>query len=200
VQSFNDLTPPQKQDIAQEYISRNVMYNRGVEVFYILGNQDEDSDNVPFCDDDMVNNEPKGNVEFNGYWHDLTEEERDEKLGFYGYLRDKACGLLIRWLDTIENPEGLDFSDKNQHIHNSLGENYERFDEICDTLEGMEFEDYPEIYQWFLCPEVCYRLRDKGEVVLNNEYWGRQCCGQSIILDHVIQEIAFDVLSVKIGE
>ena len=55
----------------------------------------------------------------------------------------------------------------------------------------MDFDTPPEVMQWFLAPELVDHLKDLGEVVLNGEYWGRQCCGQSITLDHCIQQVAF---------
>lgn len=50
------------------------------------------------------------------------------------------------------------------------------------------------VYQWFrVTPWFCERLREAGEVVLDNNYgnwWGRQCAGQSLIMDGVLQRVA----------
>lgn len=51
-----------------------------------------------------------------------------------------------------------------------------------------------EIYQWFRVTDwFADQLDSIGEAVMDNAYgkwWGRQCCGQSIIMDGTMQRIA----------
>lgn len=51
-----------------------------------------------------------------------------------------------------------------------------------------------EVYEWYLVdPWLCARLRDIGEVVIDNgfgEWWGRCATGQALIMDGVLQKIA----------
>ena len=54
--------------------------------------------------------------------------------------------------------------------------------------------DYPEIYEyWAVSKWLGDRLKEQGEIIfemLDFNVWGRQCTGQAILLDNVIQEIA----------
>ena len=54
--------------------------------------------------------------------------------------------------------------------------------------------DDGEIYQWFrVASWLADKLSEIGEAVLDNGYgcwWGRQCCGQAVIMDGVFQRIA----------
>lgn len=54
--------------------------------------------------------------------------------------------------------------------------------------------DDATVYQWFrVTPWFCEQLRAAGEVVLDNnfgEWWGRQCRGQALIMDGVLQIVA----------
>jgi hypothetical protein len=61
-------------------------------------------------------------------------------------------------------------------------------EEIIST--GCEIpEQYIEVYEWYFVPRHIARfLAEAGEIVLNDELWGRCCTGQSIILDSVIQD------------
>ena len=56
--------------------------------------------------------------------------------------------------------------------------------------------DEKEIFEWYLVSDwFIDKLREKNEPVIDNdygEYWGRCCTGQSIYLDHVIQELAYE--------
>jgi hypothetical protein len=51
-----------------------------------------------------------------------------------------------------------------------------------------------EVYQWFRVSDwLAGELDTDGECVLDNAYgqwWGRQCCGQSLIMDGTLQKIA----------
>ncbi len=74
---------------------------------------------------------------------------------------------------------------------------------LCD-LEDNIIDDYRDavrdnaedatVFQWFrVTPWFCEQLREAGEVVLDNNYgewWGRQCAGQSIIMDGTLQRVA----------
>lgn len=62
-----------------------------------------------------------------------------------------------------------------------------------DNLES----DIPTIYEWYAISDWLGRkLSQYGEVVIDaygKRYWGRQGTGQSIILDSVIEQIAYDL-------
>lgn len=69
-----------------------------------------------------------------------------------------------------------------------------------DKLSDMKFalkeaaENYnPEVLEWYLVDSwMADRLEEAGEVMLKNDYdtwWGRQCTGQSIYQDGVIEDL-----------
>jgi hypothetical protein len=69
--------------------------------------------------------------------------------------------------------------------------------ESCENYkEDPELGDYPEIFEfWSVTDWLGEKLKQKGEIVfkyLDFTVWGRQCTGQSISLDPVIQEIAIE--------
>lgn len=66
-----------------------------------------------------------------------------------------------------------------------------------EFIENYRYEGYDEkeVFEWYLVSDwfIC-KLREKNEPVIDNdygEYWGRCCMGQSIYLDYVIQELAY---------
>lgn len=182
--TFDQLTDTQKQEIAEKWC--NTVANFSCEttlVEYVIKKSIEDNE-APFSYEDIINNERYGLIVVNGSEQALYENERDEKLEFYEYLRDKAETLVDSIDECVERltSEGC-----------AMRERHERLSEVCDELEAMNFEEQPEIYQWFSCdPYVCRKLEEAGECTLDGSYWGRTCCGQSIVLDHVIQRLAFD--------
>ena len=177
---FNDLNDSQKQEMTQEFIRDISIINQNTVVEYILAKSDEGCENAPFSRGDISNDTPTGQIKINGCYVELDEDGRDEKLEFYERLRAKADHVMAN-----REPE----ADKQY----KSTDNHCRLDAICDELESMDFDTYPEIYQWFECDSyLLYRLEERGECILDGIYWGRTCCGQSIILDSVMQLIAYD--------
>ena len=99
--------------------------------------------------------------------------------------------------DDIEN---LYMSD--QEILNYMGSYDEDMSdqEIIDEVRN-NGEDINEILEWYLVSDwFLDRLREINEPVIDNdyaEYWGRCSTGQSIYLDHNIQELAYEWASDK---
>lgn len=54
-----------------------------------------------------------------------------------------------------------------------------------------------EIYEWWAVSEyLAKRLAGYGHCIIEGPlsyYWGRECCGQAILLDHVISKICNDM-------
>lgn len=183
---FSELSNTDKQCIASAFLDTQITYLQNEVVEYILEKSIKDGE-TPFSYDDITNYDYYGTVEINEKYHELTEEERDEKLELYEYLRNKTLNLM----DCCMSENGC--SDNASLAQNRLDNRYTKYVDICDELENMDFDEEPEIYQWFLCSDYLLRqLERKGECTLNGEYWGRQCCGQSLVLDHVIQVIAYE--------
>jgi hypothetical protein len=71
-----------------------------------------------------------------------------------------------------------------------------------ETLPGLEVwrdavrdnSEPREVFEWWLVSRwLCEKLRELGEVVLDNDYgywWGRCTTGQAIIADGVLQHVA----------
>ena len=191
---FNDLTNSQKQIIAEKWCNDVAHFNcQNIVVEYILNQHDDDA---PFNYDDITNNQPTGQIEINGKWRDIDQEECNELLEFYVYLANKwddYLGTLNANMDDEYLVElRIDEDDYQLTIANAEV-NKERLKAIAERLENLELDDYPEIMQWFSCSEYAVRKLDEaGQCILNGEYWGRQCYGQAIYLDCCIQQIAFD--------
>jgi len=72
--------------------------------------------------------------------------------------------------------------------------------EISDLLDEIEeFEDEQdrpqEVFEWWIVSNrLIEKLKEKGEVVLEDRnIWGRTCSGQAILLDSVITDICEDL-------
>jgi len=189
---FDDLTDSQKQDMTQEFLRDMLVINQNTVVEYILSKSIEGCDEAPFHYDDISNNTPTGQIEINGSWWTLTEDSRDEKLEFYERLRDKASDVVDARYNLLNDCSDDEWDSLNAK-HDKIEELHGKFETICDELENMAFDEYPEIYQWFECDSyLIAKLEERGECILDDTYWGRTCCGQSIILDNVVQKIAYD--------
>lgn len=57
-------------------------------------------------------------------------------------------------------------------------------------------EDINEVYEhWLVSDWLLDRLKEENEPILETDFetwWGRCCTGQAILLDHVIQKIAYE--------
>lgn len=180
MKTFKQLNESEKQDIASAFLSTQAVINQSQVVDYILSKAWGDNE-APLHYDDITNCDAYGYCE--ELSEELTEKERDEKLYFYEYLRDKADSVISR---RVPNTEKMFKSE----------ENYNRLDAIVNALKDMDFDSFPEIFQWFLCSDyLIHKLEERGECTLDNQYWGRQTCGQPIVCDYVIQKIAYDYFS-----
>lgn len=192
---FKDLSIVAQQKELSRIVDENVRCNVTSLVEYALkaGLQEGEYDRSPLSIDNIINNDPYSNVSINGYWHQLTASERDEKLEFYEYLRDKAQNKLSDMQMIFEV-----LPDHEVKADNRLGKWLEKFEEnqvyrlvdICAELENMDFDEQHEIYEWWACGAwFISKLEEAGEIVLEGQYWGRTCTGQAIMLDSVIEGI-----------
>jgi len=86
-----------------------------------------------------------------------------------------------------------------------LGECFECKEECdvnCDDICEDCFEPEPqEIYEWWIVDRgLAYRLAERGEPILKNEYgvwWGRTCTGQAISIDNVIRSFVTESTGMK---
>jgi hypothetical protein len=189
--SFSELNDSQKQDIATTFLRNMGVNNQSTVVDYILRKGVEGCD-APFSHSDISNNTPTGQIEINGCYVELGDGDRDEKLEFYERLRDKADAVVDARYALLSDSDDAEYDDLDAK-HCKSEELHGKFETICDGLESMDFDTYPEIYQWFECDRYLLDLLDaKGECILDGTYWGRTSGNQSIVLDNVIQDIAYE--------
>jgi|TARA_R110002167_G_scaffold130809_3_gene314430 hypothetical protein len=111
----------------------------------------------------------------------ITHLQEQEVEGFYYddienlYLTDEK--IIKYYLDDIE------LDDDSKEI-------------TSDMLDDFRYDNPQEIFEWYLVSDwFLDRLREINEPIIDNdygEYWGRCCTGQSIYLDHNMQELAFE--------
>lgn len=188
LQEFNNASESDKQRAVEEFVNREIYCGMYTEINYILESAIENP-NAPFCEDDITNNEPKGSCitrcKHIPTWEEFTEQERDDVLPHYEYMRDK----WENWRDELIE-KGLD--DRADRAESK----YYEFDEICQDLEDMDFDTYQEILEWYrVSGWLVRKLDEHGECTLNGCYWGRKCSGQSTASDSVIVEIYKELLS-----
>lgn len=159
------------QNIKREFVRREVFSNVGLMVEYILNKGMEDRE-APFSLDDLIN-----------YYIDNSEKIEE----------------LHEQIEEIENEiseieEQFDNEKIDQEEYDARLEKLENLkSEIEGKIEELEREqDEPqEPYEWWIVSSwLCNKLKEKGEVVLEDEnIWGRCCTGQAILLDSVISDI-----------
>ncbi len=204
IDSFKDLTDSQRQNITDQYLDGIMMYNMNSEVEFILSSSLEDN-NAPFNHDDIENNNPWGDVEINGKWLELSEDDKDELLEECQEKLEVAesfISILEEKLEIAEdNGNDLQAEEIEKEVE-AAQEAQDKLQDDCDQLEGIDcYEQYPEVMEWILCSShLIYNLKEAGEVVLNGEYWGRCSFGQAWSMDCIIQKIAFDVMAFEVDE
>jgi hypothetical protein len=158
------------------------VYLMNEEVEYILSKSYEDSE-APFSYDDFEH--------------------------FY-YDKEELKAAIIEDIESNEEKEGL--LTNLSYINDDLNQNLKTREELLKDLEDylkdldieelkdifnslcLDLEDYEhqtEVMQWFMvCDDrILSELEDRGEVVLNGKFWGRQAYGQSITMDCVMIDI-----------
>lgn len=188
--TFANLNDTQKQQLVERMLSDHPLRLNNSIVQYILGQ--DDYENAPFTREDITNNEYYGSVEVSGSWEELTEEERDEKLPLFEHLESRAESVMEKLEELQNDADGEEWNVLEEKI-NRWSDVVEYYQEQVQNLNDMDFDEQPEIYQWFSCSDWLIReLESKGQCTLDGEFWGRQACGQSVTLDCVMQEIAFE--------
>jgi hypothetical protein len=133
----------------------------------------------------------------NGIVQDITQKF------IYPHILRNQTSLIVDL--TMLNVEGFLYEDM-ENLYTTDEEILENFDDSKEDEEITQEEfirdyryngyDQKEIMEWYLVSDwLLYKLKSKNEAFIDNdygEYWGRCCTGQSIYLDFVIQEIAYE--------
>lgn len=186
--------------------------NMNQEVEFILKAEHmiQDTDSLPFTNDDITNNQPTANLETLTGWEDMTEEQRDELVEEYqekletldcdlDCFRDELSSIIsiCNSFYNCQTEQEKQYNLTRTHLDNKvdqLQKEYDKLDSIIDDLNDAEFDNYPEIMQWILIDDrLLYRLEEMGECTLDDKYWGRCAFGQSITMDHCIKQACYDL-------
>ena len=94
--------------------------------------------------------------------------------------------------EVIQLEDYINFYKSDETIKSEYNVNTkEEIQEIRDNGE-----DQQEVFEHWLCSDwLIERLKEQNEPILETDletWWGRTCTGQSIYLDHNIQELAYE--------
>lgn len=147
-------------------------------VGYILKQSYEDSE-APFSYEDI-----QPYFRYEDMREDLIKEVSEEDEEVQKEVFEQANEEHNRRIKNLSDFEVFVKSLDDDDIHSFVENN------TTLAIDVYDYEEYPEVYQWFIMGEHLLReLEDRGEVVLNNCFWGRQCCGQAIEMDSIIIQI-----------
>ena len=131
----------------------------------------------------------------NGIVQDITQKLIQNHI----YRNQTALVITLQGKDVdgfyFDDIENLYMTD--EEILDSMGSYDEDMSdqELIDEVRN-NGEDINEICEWYLVSDwFLDRLREINEPIIDNdygEYWGRCGTGQSIYLDHNIQELAYE--------
>lgn len=133
----------------------------------------------------------------NGIVQDITQKF------IYPHILRNQSSLIVDL--TMLNMDGFLYEDI-ENLYVTDEEILENFDDSKEDEEITQEEfirdyryngyDQKEIMEWWLVSDwLLDKLKLKNEAFIDNdygEYWGRCCTGQSIYLDCVIQELAYE--------
>lgn len=98
--------------------------------------------------------------------------------------------LFEKQIIDCDNYENFCMTDEMIKEHHNV-ETEEEIQEIRDNAE-----DIQEVFEHWVCSNwLIEKLKEQGEPILETDFetwWGRTCTGQSIYLDHNIQELAYE--------
>ena len=120
----------------------------------------------------------------------LLQHSYDESDPLYSWDEVYECCTAKKCSECGEE-DWFEEDDEGNYICKGCGHKYSE-----EEYEELDVAD-PEIYEWWAVSNwFGEKLREHGEVVLdgwNKQIWGRQCTGQAILLDWVIEKIAYDM-------
>jgi len=177
-----NVNSSKNQDIKGKFVSREVLSCVTGMVEYIIKQGFEDRE-APFSLDDCSNyyTDNSGKIE------ELTEKK--EQL-------EEEIQDIENSIEELEDEDG-NKDEEIQTKENEKNKLEEKISSIENKIEELEEEqgEVNEPYEWWIVSSwLCDKLKEKGEVVLEDEnIWGRQTSGQAILLDSVISEICSDM-------
>jgi len=116
----------------------------------------------------------------------------DEIPAFLPCEECKGTGYELLPDDILTDENADEWGDWSWHFpEDYTGEDLRISDDVCQQCDDGEV--VVEIFEWYHVDRyLAGQLAERGEVVLEGEIWGRQCTGQAIFLDSVMEDI-FDI-------
>jgi hypothetical protein len=123
----------------------------------------------------------------------LAENFRGLEYSDIENVYDDCSSWDVEDCDNRAEEYGFDLPDKELYTDEDGFDEDAWLEEARETCS--QYEDPAEIYQWFVINNewMAEQLKAAGQCVLEdgwNMWWGRQACGQAIILDGTFQRIA----------
>ena len=183
------------QEIKRKFVRENLYAGVTMETEYILSKSYEDPD-APFSYDDISNyfNRNEDKIE------ELTSEIEDleEQIETIEGLTDNIKELEESYDDTEDEDtlEEINMLKEELSSYEDINKIKTKVDEIQEELDDYEeeYNSVPEIYEWYIVSSwLAKKLEEKGECIIDERLWGRQCCGQAVLLDGVISEICAEL-------
>jgi len=119
----------------------------------------------------------------------LNESPKKEGEMLYDFLK-RVCAARLAYIYLKNEILCCQSATVNDLVVNEIID----LDDCVNTPDSECWWD--EIYEWWIVtPWLAKKLEAHGHTVLQGldcVYWGRQCTGQSIILDRVLQNIAIE--------
>lgn len=163
----------------KEFINNSVHACVSYEIDYILKKSFEDNDTPLSYDEiDLFDSDKAKDIIL--YKYDESEED------FINYSNDENT-----FNRKVKNKDDFEV------FLNSL--NDDELKELMNNFNIDEYECQIEIYEWWIISDpLKYRLEQKGEIILNDKFWGRCTTGQSISLDYCCITAFIDLLEDRI--
>ena len=193
--------PPDEQKrlqahlLAESWIERDIYCNQSSLVEFLIS---EERDGFSFDDINGVYRDFSDSTveECREYLRDIGGREPDENP--WKMNRDELAELL--------GDAGIEVYDSESAetllaavIANINDETIDGLNEWREAANECAQNNPSEPLQWFAVSEwLCGELAKSGQPTIGNghgHWWGRCCCGQSIIIDGTLQEIALRILS-----
>lgn len=165
-------------DEYKTFMDNNVYCLMNEEAEYMLKNSYEDSES-PLSYEDINLDDHEGLSEDIIYQIENDYQEAEEQKDLREEINLVQCGDR-RYLDISEDQSFEDFI-------NELDD-----DDLISLNDSVFMIDLRqrEIYQWFIVSSnLAHSIEEENGIILNENWFGRECCGQALTLDYMFMKI-----------
>jgi len=178
----------------RDFVSQYVHANVGQMVEYILNKQHYDGEgtyDAPFSWQDVIEAQNFENLPLADIIEHLEYAAGDIDDSEFEDALEKALSDTV--MATIVGICDEEFQDLWPTFTEWASDNPEAAEEEVDTVPLARLAEqytHPEVYEWWIVDRwFASKLSEHGEIVIDGNIWGRQCTGQSIVLDGVVRSI-----------